>query len=146
MKLSSRNRYSNRNLDLSTTGFIDVVFLLLIFFLVTSTFLMPERQMQSNIAVQKDSSASSQQDLEPAVVRIALASEIPTYTIGAFVTDDETKLNEFLADFVNKQDGAFVRADGDVPFAATAKAIAACRINGFQPVTYVPNSSSGDPN
>ena len=116
------------------------MFLLLVFFLVTSTFLLPERQIASNITVSNEDSARAPVDLEPAVVEVMLMSDKPYYKIGAFTTEDERQLIDFLSDFVNKQDGAFVRASDDVPFEITTRAIAACRIGGFETVTYVPTN------
>ena len=46
MKLSNRAVDSRSNkIELSMTSMIDVVFLLLIFFLVTTTFVRPEKQL-----------------------------------------------------------------------------------------------------
>lgn len=139
MKLSSRPKRFEHISDLSSPGFIDVVFLLLIFFLVTSTFLHPERKIASNIAVREDNSARAEDDLEPAVVNVKIVDQRPIFTIGNFTATNEAKLVEFLTDF-NKQDGAFVRADDDVPFEFTAKAIGACQISGFDSVTFIPQS------
>ncbi|HMO13301.1 MAG TPA: biopolymer transporter ExbD [Pirellulaceae bacterium] len=136
MRLKSYRPPEN-NLDLSTTGFIDVVFLLLIFFLITSTFLLPEKQLQSNIAVQRESAVRTN-ELEPAIIKVTMTNQQPMFSIGMFNTSDESELLRYLGDFINKEDGAFVRASGDVPFDATAKAVAACRASGFKIVTYVP--------
>ena len=70
MKLSNRQRDTNKQMELSMTSMIDVVFLLLIFFLVTTTFVAPERQLKSNIKVQNQSTSSRPKDLEPAIIDV----------------------------------------------------------------------------
>lgn len=62
------------------------------------------------------------------------------FRIGDFSTDSEDELIDFLMDFVNKADGAFVQAQPGVPFEYTARAIAACRLSGFSQVTMIPGA------
>ena len=55
MKLSSRKIERNKHVELTMTSMIDVVFLLLIFFMVFSSFLDTERNLDSAIKVKKSS-------------------------------------------------------------------------------------------
>ena len=64
------------------TSMIDVVFLLLIFFMTTASFVKTERQLDSNIKNQ-DSASSSASDMEPAIVEIVNSSGQFVYRIGA---------------------------------------------------------------
>ena len=68
MKLSSRKHLGSK-LELATAGMIDVVFLLLIFFLVTASFLPPEKELRPAIETEKKN-ASGASDLEKAIVEI----------------------------------------------------------------------------
>ncbi len=68
MKLTSR-KVRSRSLELNMTSMIDVVFLLLIFFMVTASFVTTERNLDSAIKVNKQSAAANT-FLEPAIVEI----------------------------------------------------------------------------
>ena len=56
------------------TSMIDVVFLLLIFFMVTSSFSLAERELDSAIKVRK-AAISAASDLQPAIVEVVAAAE-----------------------------------------------------------------------
>ena len=84
------------------TSMIDVVFLLLVFFLVTTTFVRPERQLLSAIESNEREAASSESLLEPAVVEVAMVGDKTVYRIGAITTDDVQELKKVLQGFENK--------------------------------------------
>ena len=138
MKLSNRQRDKSNKIELSMTSMIDVVFLLLIFFLVTTTFVTPERQLKSNIKVQNQSAASRPSDLDPAIIDVVQINGKSVYKIGAITTNDLDELQETLNAFQNKFDGAFVRVSDDVEFGKAALAINVCKQAGFSLVSYVP--------
>jgi len=120
------------------TSMIDVVFLLLIFFLVTTTFLRPEQQVRSAIKVVEQDAQQSRSDLEPAMVDVILQNEQVIFKLGAIRTNDIGEIREILDQFDNKAEGAFVRVADDVPFEQAAQAIGACRASGFVSVSYLP--------
>ena len=120
------------------TSMIDVVFLLLIFFLVTTTFLRPEKQVKSAIKVIEQDARQSRSDLEPAMVDVVLQSEQVIFKLGAIRTNNIAEIRKTLEQFENKSDGAFVRVADDVPFEQAAQAIGACRASGFDSVSYLP--------
>jgi biopolymer transport protein ExbD len=72
MKLTSRGRDSAK-LELQMTSMIDCVFLLLIFFMVTSSFSLAERELDSAIKVRR-ASLSAASDLQPAIVEVVRAA------------------------------------------------------------------------
>jgi len=137
MKLSNRQLRGAR-LDLSMTSMIDVVFLLLIFFIVTTTFVRPEREIQSAIKVNEKSTANQVSNLEPAVVDVVMQNSQVLFRIGALRTNDLAEVKKLLEGFENKSEGAFVRVDGEVPYEAAAQAIGACHASGFSSVSYLP--------
>ncbi len=137
MKLSNRYR-AHRCPELSMTSMIDVVFLLLIFFLVTTTFVRPERQLQPSIKVEEKSPDQASSDLEPAIVDIVRQERGVMFKLGAIRTNDLDEIAEALRGFENKSDGAFVRVSGDVPFESAAQLIGVCRAVGFPSVSYIP--------
>lgn len=136
MRLTNR-RKQRTNLELSMTSMIDVVFLLLIFFIVATTFVRPERQILSAIKV-NEKGDTAVTHLEPAIVEITRSGEQSIFQIGAIRTNDLTEIKKVLEQFENKSDGAFVRAAGNVPFESAAQAIGACKASGFAAVSYLP--------
>ncbi len=119
------------------TSMIDVVFLLLIFFMTTSSFVKTERQLDSNIKNQ-DSASSSASDMEPAIVEIVNSGGQFVYRIGAREVQVATDLTNILRQFPNKLDGAYVMVSDDAPFRMAAAAIQSCKDADFTTVTYVP--------
>ena len=117
---------------------IDIVFLLLIFFLVTTTFLRPEVRVDSTIRVQRDPSLASPTDLEPARIEIRAAGNEFVFRIGHVESANWVEIEQVLTRFRRKDVGAFIRAGDDVPFDMPARAIHACKRLGFEPVTYMP--------
>ena len=120
------------------TSMIDVVFLLLIFFLVTTTFVRPERQLSAAIKSSQQTSAQNQSLLEPALVDVRKPGAQVVYQMGAVSTTDLKEIERMLKLHENKTDGAFVRVGDGVPFESAAQVIAACKVSGFESVAYVP--------
>ena len=118
---------------------IDVVFLLLIFFLVTTSLVRPELRLPSSIrARQLAQGSAAHSDLEPATVDVIHVGDRILFRIGQLESDQLGAIEQVLRTFRNKDDGAFVRAVNDAPFDMPARAIELCRQLGFRPVTYVP--------
>ena len=136
MKLSNRQKEHSR-LELSMTSMIDVVFLLLIFFLVTTSFVKPEKQVGSNIKVE-DKGASEVTDLEPAIVKLEMKSGAVKYRLGAIESFEFEDIDRVLQSFDGKENGAFVHVGDEVPFGAAAQVIGACREHGFSSVSFLP--------
>ena len=139
MRLSNRNFLSRRpSLEISMTSMIDVVFLLLIFFLVTTTFIKPEQQLNSAIKVERTDAGIQQKDLEPAVLDLFVIKDRVIFQLGARQTTDLNELKRVVESFANKDDGAFVRVSGDVAFDHAAQAIGMFKSCGFKNVSYLP--------
>ena len=83
MKLSSHKINRESRLDLEMTSMIDVVFLLLIFFMVTTSVVMAERQMRAAIKVDEKTASQSASDLEPAIVEVVRSGSRHVYRLGA---------------------------------------------------------------
>lgn len=142
MKLSFKKKEGPQKLELSMTSMIDVVFLLLIFFLVTTTFVKSERQLRPAIKVNDQSVAKTQSDLQPAIVKVVPGAQGFVYRLGSRDFTDVGELTEVLEVFENKYDGAFVMVSDNAPFQKAADAIQACTASGFVGVTYVPLKSN----
>jgi len=137
MRLTNRKPQHGEKIELSMTSMIDVVFLLLIFFMITSSFVKTERELDSNIKNQ-DSTSSSASDLEPAIVEIVNSGGQFVYRIGAREVQEASDLTNILRQFPNKLDGAYVKVSDDAPFRMAAAAIQSCKDADFTTVTYVP--------
>lgn len=137
MRLSSRKIARETRLELSMTSMIDVVFLLLIFFMTTASFVRTERHLDP--AVQTRSVQGSEASiLEPVTIRVVPSGGRPVFRLGGREIASYHELLAVLKQVPNKVDGAFVHVSDDVPFGSAAAAIQACRSAGFPVVTYVP--------
>ena len=137
MKLSNRKQRHDSEVELSMTSMIDVVFLLLIFFMTTASFVNTERNLDSGIKVEKKSSRATS-DLEPAIVEVLRSGERFVFRLGSREFSATSELIDVLRQFDNKHDGAFVRVSDEAPFRMAAAAVQACRHAGYAIVSYVP--------
>jgi biopolymer transport protein ExbD len=137
MRLTSRETRHSSAIELQMTSMIDVVFLLLIFFMVTSSWQKTERQLEPGIQVQR-SGAGQRGQLEPAIVDIVRGDEGFVFQLGGRQFRSADELTPVLSQFENKTDGAFVRAVNNAPFEMAASAIQACKSARFPNVLYVP--------
>jgi biopolymer transport protein ExbD len=141
MKLSSHKLQRESRLELSMTSMIDVVFLLLIFFMTSSSFMRTERELDSGINVDRQTANEQQSDFEPAIVDIVRSNGDFVFRLGAREFATQQELTRVLRQFENKVDGAFVRVSDDAPFDKAAAAIQACKSARFLTVFYVPLES-----
>lgn len=137
MKLTSRKLSRRAELELPMASTIDVVFLLLIFFMVTAAFRETEKELKVGIKKQSES-ATTPRDLQPAIVDIVPAGDGFAYKIGSRQVETSGELEAILNAFTNKGDGAFVKVRNEVPAGMAAAAIQACKDAEFESVTYVP--------
>lgn len=138
MKLSSRKLQRGTKIELSMTTMIDVVFLLLIYFMTTTAYTRTEKHLDSGIKVNERSAASAASDLEPAIIEIRRSGDQFVFTVGARELTTQEELTDFLRRFPNKLDGAFVRVSNEAPFRLAAAAIQACKNADFSTVSYLP--------
>jgi len=138
MKLSSHKIERESSLELSMTSMIDVVFLLLIFFMVSSSFVKTERDLDSGIKVERQSASQQQSDFEPAIIDVVQSDGTFVFRLGSRDFATQQELTEVLRQFENKADGAFVRVSDDATFDMAAAAIQACKTAKFATVSYVP--------
>ncbi len=136
MKLTNRRIERQRKIQLSMTSMIDVVFLLLIFFITTTSFVRTERDLDSAIRVESSSAAAA--DLQPTVVDVVRSGTGYVYRLGQRELDDPQELGQLLVQFDNKMEGAFVRVSDGAPFRMAAAAVQACKTAGFATVSYIP--------
>jgi biopolymer transport protein ExbD len=122
---------------LPLTSMIDVVFLLLIFFLVTSNFAQQERELPS--ALQTDGGGVRASDLQPQIVEIRLLDGSPVFVLGERAVRSSDDLRSLIIQ-LPKEPGVAVKSDPDVPISAVAAALQAARDAGFTKRSYVPKN------
>ncbi|MFT7638602.1 MAG: biopolymer transport protein ExbD [Pirellulaceae bacterium] len=142
MKLSSRKLDRHYSPELELTGMIDVVFLLLVFFIATASFIRTEREMPSSIRFQSTGSSTVNEDLERAVVYVSKNGTQAYYRVGRRTFSDPSTLEAFLAaNFRNSPEGAFIYVSDGVAFRWVAAAMHACREAGLESISYVPTQN-----
>jgi biopolymer transport protein ExbD len=139
MRLTSRSGRHSSRIEVQMASMIDVVFLLLIFFMVTMSFRKTERELDPAVKVQRASASQAASDLAPPIVEIVRGSSGTfVYKLGGRELTSPAELTDVLRQFDNKFDGAIVRAANEAPFDMAANAIQACKDARFLLVTYQP--------
>jgi biopolymer transport protein ExbD len=131
------NRRHGSKIDLQMTSMIDCVFLLLIFFMVTSSFARTERELDTGLATETRT-VKAAGDLAPIIVEVVRGDGDFVFKVGGRQLATREELTDVLGKIENKLDGAFVRAADDAPFLMAAAAIQACKDAGFLKTTYAP--------
>ncbi|MGJ8635738.1 MAG: ExbD/TolR family protein [Phycisphaerales bacterium] len=135
-KSKRRSKRSSHLGMLPLTSMIDVVFLLLVYFLVTSNFAQPERDIAS--AVQTQGGGVQVSELQPQVIDIRRgAAGGVEFVIGSHSVGNKESLASVLAS-LPKEPGVAIRAAKDVPISAVAAAMQASQDAGFVRRSYVP--------
>ncbi len=134
---TQKRRGLNRT-ALNLSSMIDVTFLLLIYFIVTTVFTAPEDSLSPALRVE-EGVATQTQDFEPQIVTVAMQESQPAYLIGTRII----RGREQFADIISKlpvEPGIIIRVEDDVPLGFAITALQEARNVGFKKVTYVPAS------
>lgn len=118
------------------TPMIDIVFLLLVFFLVSTTHMPPETDLAPGLLAEQQDRASST-NLEMQIVEVKMIDGLPAYVIGERVVRDKPGLTAVLR-ALPKGPGVFVRCNDEMRTRHAAAALQACKDAGFERITYVP--------
>lgn len=134
--MGRRRRTRPGNLGvLPLTSMIDIVFLLLIYFLVTTNFREPETHLSSR--VQPEGAGSAASDLQPQIIDIVRNGDMIEYRIGARAVTDRASLARILEQ-LPKGPGVAVRSAADVPIREVAAVLQTCEDAGITKRSYVP--------
>ena len=120
---------------LPLTSMIDVVFLLLVYFLVTANFAQQERDLSS--AVQAEGGGVRVSELQPQIVEIVMNNGGVEFRIASRSVRSQEALTGLLRS-LPKEPGVAIRARRDVPISAVAAAMQASQDAGFTRRSYVP--------
>jgi len=136
VRLSRKASRRREPIALNLASMIDVTFLLLLYFLVTTVLAMPEDRLSPSLQSSAETSAGPDSDFQPQIVEVRHLEGATAYRLGTEVFRDRQALTDALAP-LPKQSGLFVKVFDDVPVAAAAAAIQAGRDAGFERLTYV---------
>jgi biopolymer transport protein ExbD len=140
----SNYRRQRRDLDVKMTPMIDVVFLLLVFFLWTASFRISEQVLPSNIsAVKTDQPGTSdipppEEDFDDVVIRVLWTDGRPRWEVnGAPVATMEQVRRTLAALVAIKADApVIVHPDPEVPLGHVIDLYDITRLEGFQKVQF----------
>ena len=127
MLISAEPEKSTPSIEL--TPLIDMVFLLLIFFLVATTFHQEEREMQIALPFARSSAPISTM-LRELVINVDAEG---TVIVGGRVVDDDA-LNEMITEAVaaNPEQKVTVRGDRGSAYANIVRVLDICKAGGIQ--------------
>lgn len=123
---------------LPMTSMIDVVFLLLIFFMVTASFSADEDRLSSVIGTQGAGAAAA---LQPQIVRVRDVDGVTQFEIGSHRLRTVRSLENLLR-ALPKEQGVVFRVEDGVPIEDAAAALQAALDAGYLKRSYVPSSGS----
>jgi biopolymer transport protein ExbD len=121
---------------LNLTSMIDVIFLLLIYFLVTWTVTAPEDRLDSGLQVERDAASGSVSDFQPQIVDVLMIDGRPSYRLGSRMMFDQSSLAAALAP-LDKASGLFIRVGPGVSAGFVVAAMQAGEEAGFRKRSYV---------
>ena len=118
----------------SLSSLIDVVFLLLAYFVLTAAFALPERSLTPAISVDGQG-ADDSAEVEPQIVQVRTQRGQLVYQLGAQTHSTLESLRLALRQ-LPQDPGLVIKAEAGTPFGAGAAAIQAGRDVGFQDITF----------
>ena len=116
---------------------IDVTFLLLIYFLMTTTLSKQEDRLSPTLQTESEHVSGEQSDFQPQIVTVINIDGRPAYQLGPNVFREKDALQRSLVE-LPKTAGVFVHVHNQIPVGFAVAAIQAARDAGFDQVTYVP--------
>jgi len=134
-----RQRTKNRGRlpsPLQITPMIDVIFLLLIYFLLSTSYSPPEAELVPSLQSQRVESGSAA-DLQPQIIEVDIFQGEPGFRIGGRILRTKEDLRALLEELPS-EGGVFIEGADRVTVRWAAAAIQASRDAGFEKVTYVP--------
>jgi len=139
MRIGVRTKRRPETITLNLASMIDLTFLLLIYFMVTTVIATPEDRLSPTLQTRSESAIGPTVDFQPQIVEVFREGDRGVFRIGSAVLSDRGSLLDALSR-LHLPAGVFVRGTDDAPVSAVAAAIQACRDAGFEQVTYVPAS------
>ena len=130
-------RRRKEGFGLNMSSMIDVTFLLLAFFIVTTASIRREDRLSPTLQADRESERGPSSDFQPQIVEVVILDGSPAFRLGTRVLRSRDALVEALRP-LPKENGLFVRVADDPRVAEAAAALQAGQDAGFEQVTYVP--------
>lgn len=124
-----------QNITLNLASMIDVTFLILIYFMLTTVLITPEDRLTSDLQTQRTGAGTT--DLQPQVIEVTSHDGQPAYRLGERIMFDRDELAAVLSQLPTEE-GVFINVSDHVPVGFAVAAIQEARNAGFEQVTYVP--------
>ena len=137
MRFSTNQQLGGKRLVMNMTSLIDVTFLLLVYFMVSTVMARPEDRLTPTIRTQNQSAGGSDADFQPQSVDVVLVDGVQVYRLGQQTINTPQELRERLSSLPLDL-GLFIRAGDGVSVGFAMAGIQAARDAGFSQVTYVP--------
>ena len=138
--MRSGNGYNSSPLQLSSASMIDVVFLLLIFFLVTTSFRKPTQSVMTPIASNSVSQTESDvNNVEQLSLTILNRSGKIEYEMGGVQTGELSKVRELLKNLKPTSVQILVKVSDEIPFQSAISVITLCKTCGHESAAWLPN-------
>jgi biopolymer transport protein ExbD len=122
---------------LNLVSMIDVTFLLLIYFMVTTVLTDPEDRLSPTLQTQREEGGGVASDFQPQVLDVLMLEGRSAFRLGNRVFRERGPLLEALQ-ALPTDPGLFVKVFDGAPVGSVATALQVGRDAGFQQVTYVP--------
>ena len=140
MQFYTRKR---RNLFVNVVSLIDILAILLIFFIVTTTFRKKQPQVQINLPESKAAETAPAATTEPVVLRVKTADQIS-------LDDKPVALDQLAVAIQSAREahpkrGIAMQADREAPFGVVVKVLDALKQAGIQDVPAFTQPEPGKP-
>lgn len=141
------NRGRQTDMESAMTPMIDVVFLLLVFFVWTSSFQIIEQILPSEMSAQMGTEPSQvdepppEQDFDDVVIRIGWNGQAPNWSINDQPIDSIATMKERLGAIaaVKVDAPVILHPDGLVPLGHVIQAYDVSKLAGFDKVSFAVN-------
>jgi biopolymer transport protein ExbD len=132
---------ARERITLNLASMIDVIFLLLIYFMVTTIIAPPEDRLSPTLQTRQENATGPATDFQPQVVEVRRGPSGPEYRLGTRVIPDRAGLRQAMEPLM-KSEGVFIKVYDQVPVGFAVAAIQVARDVGFEKVTYVPQGAT----
>jgi biopolymer transport protein ExbD len=117
---------------INVVSLIDILAILLIFFIVTATFRKPEPQLQINLPDSKSAEATAAAQKEPAILRVKSEKEITLDEKPVTIESLTSSLKKLRESQPSR--GIAMQADREAPFGVVVKILDSLKAAGLQDV------------
>ena len=126
---------------LNLASMIDVTFLLLIYFMVTTVIAIPEDRLTPALRTESKDTSGATSDFQPQIINVQVIDGAPAYRLGSRVLRSRGELAQVVRELPTDP-GMFIRVYDGVPVGFAVAALQVSRDAGFEQVTYVPTEGS----